>query len=84
MVYDASCPSEHTDVYCSGYNRGYNNMWDQLNGRGNDNNGGTYFSGPSQSQAQTQTINIHNNINVRQSQAQTQSSGEGIVHIPHD
>ena len=66
--YDASCPSSHTDVYCSGYVRGYRSMWASMGGNGGYRN----TQDQNTDQAQGSSINVdgnNNHVNVHQGQA---------------
>src|SRR5215467_10707461 len=65
--YDASCPSSHTDVYCSGYVRGYRSMWASMGGNGGYRN----TQDQNTDQAQGSSINVdgnNNHVNVHQGQ----------------
>jgi hypothetical protein len=71
--FDDSCPSGHTDVYCSGYFKGYNTTWDTLKEDYIvDSNGNTV------SNAQSSTVGIEGNNNrVNVIQGQTANNGDG-------
>lgn len=85
--YDSSCPSDHTDVYCSGYERGYSNTWANLGGNGYSN----MNQDQNTDQAQSSSVNVkgnNNHVNVHQGQASSnkQSSiayglGRGVKHF---
>lgn len=76
--YDSSCPSGHTDVYCSGYVRGYRTMYAELSG---SSDGGSRPVNQRTDQAQGSSVNIkgnNNKVNLHQGQASSQSTAYGV------